>query len=262
MEKQTVSGDLLEVDRYYAARDGRRIPRNKNIGESSQYQNDLNNRNAQRKIVQLINTNFSRKQGDVFVTLTYKEPPEDEATAKREFGKFTRKTRAYRRENELLELRYINITENQGQWHHHIIMNGLPLDVITKLWGRGRVTVSILDNTYTFVDLAKYLIKPEKKAKKKPDKENGQEDDNAKEPRRKFARRWSCSKNLKKPEVTKKIIKRVTKSEPKAPKGYRLLPDWIIGSDCQGNLFQYFKCVKLDVSDVKAIRKPNAKRRK
>lgn len=252
IEKTTKAGNLLEVDRCFAMRDGKKVSRGKNEEKSSEEQRNLNNAHAQRRLVQLINANFSRKQGDIFATFTYTAPPDDEAAAKQILNRFTKKVRKYRRANNLPELKYIAITEKQGQWHHHIIMNDLPLKVLDELWGRGRVTISTLDDTYTFKDLASYLIKQDKQAKIKPAGEN------IKEPRRKFSRRWSSSKNLKKPEVTKRHIKRISKTEPKPPKGYRLLPDWKIGCDRFGNLYQHFSCVKIDEPDAK----PKAKRKR
>ncbi|MDR2899008.1 MAG: hypothetical protein LBU94_01690 [Clostridiales bacterium] len=241
-EKKTYCGDLLLVDKYYSMRDGKKtkIHRGENGRLTEAEQQKLNNAHAQRRLVQLINTNFSRKQGDIFVTLTYSEPPDDEATAKKHFNRFARKVRAYRKENSLPDLKYITICEKQGQVHFHVIMNDLPLKVLDDLWGRGRVTVSTLDNTYNFKDLAGYLVKQDKQAKIKPNGEN------VKDERRKYARRWSSSKNLKTPVEKKRYIKRVTKTLPKPPKGYRLLPDWEIGSDKWGNLYQHYSCLKLE----------------
>lgn len=240
IEKKIYSGDLLEVERCHVAPNGRTTPKTANENESKRGQEDLNNRNAQKKLMRLLNTNFNGKAGDQFVTLTYAKPV-DEATAKREVINFFRRVKYYRKGRGLPEAKYITITENQGQWHHHVIMNNLPVETIAKLWGRGRVTVSILDKTYNFEDLTRYLVKTEKPSK------SHSEIENTKEKRKKHARRWNSSQNLQQPTVETKEIKHSdVKAEPKAPKGYYLLPNWVSGCDIQGNLYQYFKCVKLD----------------
>lgn len=246
LERRIISGDLLEIERYFATRSGKKMPKSLKENETSKGQQDLNNRNAQKQLMRLINANFDGRKGDLFVTLTYKTPV-DEKRAKAEISYFQRRVRKYRRENGLPAFKYITITEKQGKWHHHVIMNALPLETILELWKHGRVTVSVMDRTYNFEDLAKYLT-----AESKPSKDGGR--DNAKEPRRKYARRWTGSHNLKKPIVEVREIKRddILKKQPVAPNGYRLLSDWCIGTDVQGNLYQIFKCVRCTPINGKA----------
>ncbi|MCX7843240.1 MAG: hypothetical protein N2489_09235 [Clostridia bacterium] len=253
-EKKIISGDLIEIERYFATKTGNKMPRSVGLNESSKGQEDLNNKNAQKRLIRLLNANFSGKAGDLFVTLTYKDPVEEEA-AKREVTNFIRRVRRHRNKKGLPEMKYIIITENQGRWHHHIIMNAMPMEDITELWGHGRTTISKVDQAYNFEDLGRYLIKGEKASKNTPDIEN------AKEKRKKHSRRWISSRNLTQPIIEIKEIKKgITKTPPKAPEGYYLLPDWRIGTDVQGNLYQSFKCVKLEEKPVN--HKSKARRRK
>lgn len=251
IEKRIISGDLLEVGQYYTTSNGKPIPRREKEKETAKGQEGLNNRNAQKRLIRLLNANFDGRKGDLFVTLTYREAVEEKA-ARREIKNFVRRVQYYIHKNHLPELKYILITEKQGKWHHHIIMNGLPIEVIAELWGRGRVTVSRLDKTYYFEDLGRYLIKDHKPPKGEPDAES------AKEPRRKFSRRWSGSLNLKQPTVITKEIKRsAVKTPPAAKKGYTLA-DWNSGCDIQGNLYMFCTYIKLEAKP----KKPQSGRRR
>ena len=137
-EKITRSGRLLEVERYFATRDGRRIARGENRAESSEEMERLNERNARRKLMRLINANFSGAAGDLFVTLTHAQPV-DEAQAAREERNVLLRIARVRERKGLDALKYIAITECQsGRWHHHLIINGgLTLDELRAVWGRG-----------------------------------------------------------------------------------------------------------------------------
>lgn len=248
-EKKIISGDLLEIERYWTTDAGNRMPRSGNANETRQKQEDLNHQAAQKRLIRLLNANFSGKAGDVFITLTYKKSVEEEQ-AKKEVVNFIRRVKRYCVKNELPERKYINITEHQGKWHHHIIMNALPMETIIELWGRGRVTISILDKAYNFEDLGRYLLQAEKPSKDNP------EIVNTKEERPKHARRWNSSLNLQQPVIEIREIKQsVVKKQPAAPKGYYLLPNWKMGTDCQGNLYMHFKCAKLEETPPKKKRR-------
>lgn len=249
---------MLEVERYCATKDGRRMPRGERREETSEDQQELNDKQAQRRLMRLINVNFDGRHGDMFVTLTH-TPGIEEEEARTEVGKMIKRMRALRKRKGLEDIKYILITECQsGKWHHHLIINhGLSLEEIQELWGkRGRTNASILSDTYTYGDLARYLVKTEKARKGSDNPEN------VKLQRRKYGRRWSSSKNLEKPEVKKREIKPIRIGEaPKAPKGYRLLPEWYMGADKFGNLFMYFCCVETE-ERTKAREERDAKRKR
>ena len=243
-EKRVTSGKLVEVERYFATRDGRRISRGVNENDTPEEQQRINERHAQRRLMRLINANFSREAGDVLVTYTHKGQL-TEAEARKEARNLINRLDRLRKKKHLPKLKYIIVTEKQSKWHHHLIMNGgLTLEEIGSVWNdkageRGRWQVSPLDDAYTFEDLAKYLTEQHKPKKGKPDAAS------AKEPRAKYARRWNGSRNLVQPKVEKREIKRPpSPREPKPPKGYRLLPNWYTGCDRFGNLFQYYACVR------------------
>ncbi|WP_143008053.1 rolling circle replication-associated protein [Acetanaerobacterium elongatum] len=241
IEKKIVSGNLVEIEQYFAPHIGKQLVRSPNQSPTPEKQEELNTVHARKKLVRLINTNFSHKNKDLFATFCHqKEVTEQEA--KKEIEKLIRAVRKYRREHGLPELKYILITEHQGKWHHHLILNNMPIEDLFELWEHGRTQVSILDDCYSYKDLAVYLTTDEKSSRKK--NATPQEQDNAKEPRRKHAKRWSCSRNLEKPkEFPPKIISKVSCGDPKAPKGYRLLPDWVKGCDSAGNPYMAYSYV-------------------
>lgn len=237
VEKKIISREILEIERYFSPK-GNNSARKEKKTASSARQIAANSIRTEIELWRVICTNFSGRRGDQFNTFTFAEDV-DEPEARRECKNFIRRARRYLKKRGLPDLKYIYKVEKQGRWHIHMIMSGIPLEDLTKLWGRGRVTSSILDDTNNYRDLAAYLSKQMKAAKNEPDKEP--------EARRKYARNWSGSLNLQRPIVTVKEIKResILKKPPAAPKGYYLLPDWETGCNSFGNLYQYFKCRKI-----------------
>ena len=127
-------------------------------------------------------------------------------------------------------------------------MRGLPnaLEALAKMWGdHGGVKLSTLANG--FIDnLVNYLLATEKDAKM--------------DERPKYARRWSCSKGLKRPQVEYNEIKPLRpSSQPRAPRGYMLLPSWHIGCDKRGNIYQVFNCTKIKRSKPPRSATPRGK---
>ena len=247
VEKRITSGEILEVERYYSPK-GNHGKRQAKKAASSVKQIKANAIKTEKELWRVICANFSGRNGDQFNTFTFAEDVNEE-TAEREKRNFIRRVRRWAKKNGIENFKYIAKTEKQSRWHIHMIMNGIPLEILVRLWGRGRVTSSILDDTNNYRDLAAYLSKQMKAAKGDPDKEP--------EERRKYARSWSGSLNLKRPVVEVKEIKResILKKPPVAPKGYVLLPDWEIGCTSWGNLYQYFKCKKINSPPPRGKRK-------
>lgn len=171
----------LEVDIYpvYEKQKGRG-PRRK---PTSEVQERLNQRNSERKLVRLLNTNFTNR--DIRFDLTYadKHLPDTPDEALRELQNFFRRVKRARAKLLLPELKYIAVTEygeEEGRIHHHLIMSGgVDITILAELWGRGYTTAKPLQfDDEGIIGLAVYLTK--ESALKK---------------------RWSCSRNLKRPEV-------------------------------------------------------------
>lgn len=240
MEKRIQSGELLEVERYFCTRDGRKIPRGENVGDTPEDMGAVNERNSRKLLNRLIHCNFSGKAGSLLLLLTH-DHFLTEAEAYREERNFIARLNRAREKKGQEPARWIAVTEKQGRWHHHVILDGgMTLEELKELWGdRGLMSVSPLRDTDTYEELAKYLTEAHKPPKGKP------LEDSLKPERQKGRRRWHASRNLARPVITKKIIGRPPRpGQPTPPKGYRLLPNWFLGCDMLGNLYTYFSCVR------------------
>lgn len=236
VEKRITSGNILEIERYFSPTGNSRSRQGKR-NLSSEKQQAANNVRSEKELWRMIHANFSKERGDLFVTFTFANEVEEDS-ARRLWENFVRRLRRYQKRNSLPDLKYLWKLEKQGCWHIHAVINCIPLQALTKIWGHGRVTSSILDDLQDYKDLAAYLsqhIKEPKAAEK------------AAQRKRKNARNWSGSLNLKRPAVQVQPIKRedILRKLPKAPKGYLLCPGWNIGCDDWGNLYQYFICRRI-----------------
>lgn len=185
-KKTILAGKTLEIEKYHRAGQGKNSIRQPKAQLSSEEQQKRNEALAIRKLTWEINGNFG--PGDYHLTLTYRDPAPEPEEAKKQLAKYLRRLRgAYRAAGK--ELKYIAVTEYKYQRiHHHLIVNRIDLGVLTGLWERGQVRAAILDKTGSYWRLAEYLVK---------------------ETRRSFSgapgtlagkRRWTPSKNLKRPE--------------------------------------------------------------
>ena len=218
-------GDVYEAEIYFSPRvAGKNIPRGKNQNLTSKQQVERNLRNAQKKLSRLINTNFGF--GDIFITLTYAEESEDEE-AQKMLKKYIRRVRNWRRRHNLPELKYIAVTESgDKRAHHHIIMNKLDFETAIGLWDNGRVIISRVDPDGDYTGLAHYITKDTK---------------------RQSGKRWSQSKNLDKPKVVRKEVKR-PRAELRTPKGYKEIVREHYASEQLGEM-QYLKAVRIGGMD-------------
>lgn len=223
--RTTRSGDLLEVEVYATTKAGKQSPRASSGDPTPKSMALINERNARNRMRRLLCANFSRKNGDMFVTFTYEGDVEEEY-AMREERNLLARIRRLRKRKGLPELKYMVVTEKQSKWHHHVIMSGgLTYKELQELWGgRGkRIHKSVLDDSDGFGGLVTYL-NGDHKPKRGAEGEAAQE--SVKQPRRKGQRRWHASRNLKEPDVVVEDVKRLPwRREPKPPKGYKLMQD-------------------------------------
>ncbi|MDL2318683.1 hypothetical protein LJC74_06370 [Eubacteriales bacterium OttesenSCG-928-A19] len=224
---------MLEVRKYYAPNrylsTNRQQSKNPNAAQSSQ-QAAKNQRYAIRRLWWLMCANFKPFE-DVFLTLTHSNEIQ-ETEARAEIKKFFERVRYHCQKDECPEVKHLLILEKQGRWHHHVVMNNLPHKMLMSLWTCGRIKhYERLQGEETFKELAKYLLSDDKPLKSQ---------------RPKHKRRWSGSKNLEKPIISIAEIDRekIDRELPKAPEGYRLLPDWYIGCDSYGCLYQTYTCIR------------------
>lgn len=183
--KTTTSGNMIESEIYPTYKCKQDMPRSKERKESNEFQKKLNYENSKKKVVRIVNTNFVN--GDLFITVGYEDgylPGEEEA--RKDIQNYLRRIKRYRSKNGLEELKYIcsigfedDPQSKKVRIHHHIIMNYMDRDVAEDLWGKGRANSKRLQaDDFDFEGVARYIAQQGKI-------------------------RWSYSKNLKKPIVTK-----------------------------------------------------------
>lgn len=218
-EKKIYCGNkYMEVDIYPISKPGAG-PRKRSKREklSPPKQRNLNDKNAKRYLMLLMNTNFG--ESDLHVTATYAKLPETIEEGIKEITNLIRRIVHKRKRQGLSPLKYILITEystgkdgvKPTRLHHHLIMNtGLDRDELEELWRRPKKKGQKIGDRIGYINadrlkpddfgleaLARYLTK----------NPNGK-------------KRWSTSQNLEKPEYrnndhkyTHRQVERIVQSE-------------------------------------------------
>ncbi|MGN1111803.1 MAG: hypothetical protein ACI4RP_01235 [Acutalibacteraceae bacterium] len=183
-EKKYYCGEYLEVDIFPVFEKQR--SRGKKRKPTSETQKLLNQRNAERKLIRLLNTNFTKK--DIRFDLTYSEEnrPASAEDAQKQMQNFIRRLKRFRKKKGLPELKYVAVTEigkKTARVHHHIVMSGgVDINDLAEIWGKGYTTAKPLQfNEYGIVGIAKYLVK---------------------EPV--LGKRWCASRNLEAPKTSER----------------------------------------------------------
>lgn len=197
---------------------------------------------AIRKLTLLLNENFN--PDDWFVTLHYEidNRPADIETAKKQLRTFLTKLKGLY-ESEGVTLKYIKATAfgERGALHHHIVIpRGVETTKITKLWKNvikashkarpPQYTALYSDGEYSV--LAAYICKQGEKSGKSV----------------KNMRRFTCSRNIKKPEAEEiKWVDKPKWQEPPTPwPGYYIEQD-SIRAGCNpitGKPYLFYRMVK------------------
>lgn len=215
--KTIKSGPILECEIYPIY--NRTYVRGLKIEKTGEAQRKLNIKNRRKKIIRLINTNFTKK--DLWVTLTYDKEhnPKTEQEAQRNIRNYLRKIR-YRDKN----VKYIYVTEGKvknKRFHHHVVISTkLDRDEIENLWqgGARKEAHRLQPDEFNLTGLGMYMTKSiEKKSQ------------------------WGKSNNLKKPKetisdtkITKRQARKIAQNENEAfgifeklYRGYKSLKiDW------------------------------------
>lgn len=172
-----------------------------------------NDRIAYKRLARTLNANFY--PGDWHITLTYSGEIPTQAEAKKDLNNFLRRMkREFRKLGK--EMKYVVVTEYENhRIHHHVVMNYIDIQIITKQWEKGRVRCTALDDSRNYQKLASYLIKETQKTFRKADNMT--------------KRRYRASRNLVHPIVVTQEVKlsKVMWEEPKAFKGYAIDEDSI-----------------------------------
>lgn len=197
-EKNIKSGKIFEAEFYPIFDGGRRLPvRAPKTKPSKKEQQNLNAKNARKKLCRLINTNFDKNDLAVHGTYRDAQMPSSEQAVRRDIVNYIRRVKNFRKKNGLTEMKYIYVIEAKVskrtgvlRWHWHMIMSGMDRDVAEKLWPYGDWTNAdrLQPGDKGFDALANYLSKDPQGQK-----------------------RWAQSKNLKKPTELKPKDGKITK---------------------------------------------------
>jgi hypothetical protein len=200
----------------------------------------VNEHNAIRGLAIKLDANYT--QGDYHLLLTYAGVPPTEAEAKRHVENFLRRiTRLCKKEG--LTLKWVSATEyKHKRIHHHVIMNAcLPLEVIYKLWGHGRVRNSFLYGE-SFRKLAEYIIKETRQT--------------FRDPTSTARRRYGSSRNLITPLAKVEYLTAVDfDADPKAPKGYCIDADTVYRGENPFTGSRYMEYTALSLTDEPRLKK-------
>lgn len=196
-EKRIRSGKMFEAEFYLISSNGRRYSRGSKKRVSRAVQKRLNDKNARKKLLRLIEANF-RAEEDYYCTFTYTdaEMPETYAACKRDVNNFFKRIRRAREKAGLPELKYIYVIEytvsrrtGKPRFNIHMVINGgLTRKEYKNIWGKGDVkkVEELQEGSNGFEALSKYFVK---------------EWHNERLPETR--KRYTPSRNLKQPEIPK-----------------------------------------------------------
>lgn len=227
--KRIWAGDVYEAKEYFSPRErGISCERAAKENLSTEKMEEYNCMEAKRRCARMVNTNF--KEGDLFLTLTFRERV-DIKTALRLFRNFIDRLKRLRKRKGYAELKYLYVVERKNKREHvHLLINKMDLTMkeLKEVWGLGRVMVSILEPGGDYTGLAYYITK-----------------ENYKE----YGKRWSGSRNLEKPKVKVTLVSEEKKTKRlRVPKNYKVIEEVQYYSEITGHT-RYVRAVKIGGED-------------
>lgn len=185
--KTIKSGNMLECEIYpvWNTRNGQRAKKAK---ASRKAQKNLNDKNAKKRLIRLLNANFTEE--DIWATFTYDKAhlPATPEQAQKDIANYIRRLDYYNKKHSGEPLKFIYVTEYEDdpqkgkkRVHHHIVINFKDRDKAEAIWKGGARTQTrrLQPDENGLEGLARYI---------------------SKDPR--GSKRYVCSKNLTKPTVT------------------------------------------------------------
>lgn len=206
-------GNVVEKSKFWVS--DRVKPRSKKHAATRPRKQDANDRDIEKRLARAINCNFS--YGDTWITLSFDKAGMaaiggDPKQAERQAKLFLRRL-AYalgKRDRDFC-LKYIGMvsdidgeTGEDARLHVHILLNCMDAPLLRLLWTLGTVDIETLHRQDDYSALAVYLCRQMRR-------------------RAKDAKKYFCSRNLKKPEITETISYR--KSPLRAPSGTKILSE-------------------------------------
>lgn len=184
------AGTRLEAEVYpIYGRGMEQTARREKLNITRERQAQLNTRRSKRKLVLLMENNFSYDR-DVHVTLTYAGAEPTLERCRKDVRNFLLRVKRLREKRGLEDLKYIYaIGHDAGQRIHvHMVTNGgIGRDELETMWGKGYAnTIRLQKQGGGLQGMANYLFRQNEKAR-----DNGE---------RQGFHMWSGSRNLKPPK--------------------------------------------------------------
>lgn len=233
------AGKTVEKKYYhcYTACD-KRTERSSRKKPTSLQMEEVNRRNAEDKLRWMLNANFT--QGDYHLVLHYQrskgDPFIEAERMKHDKDVYLRKMRAiYRKAGKEFKFVYVFEIGEKGSRHIHIVQNEISLAECRKCWPHGRITCTPLDSYGDYRKLANYLMKYSDKTFRTVGALMG--------------KRYSCSRNLCEPKITKLMVKRANTFKDIVHKmsGYYVDSETIFGGvDAFGYRFFKYTMIRLE----------------
>lgn len=186
--KTITAGNQREYEIYPVYRSRKAATRLKARKPSKTAIEKNNKKNAQKRLIRLINENFT--DGDIWATFTYGEEhlPKDITAANKFVGNYLRRLSYWMKKNGAGDLKYIFVTEYLNEEgnirvHHHVVMNFPDRDIAESKWKGGARTQTrrLQPDEFGFEGLGRYITKSKSV---------------------KHQKMWVSSKNLRKPKTT------------------------------------------------------------
>lgn len=170
-EKQIYHGNYLDVDVYPVFTDGtRKGSRRKKARPTSEVQAKLNEKYAKKKIVYLLNENFTSEDYALHLSYDKFHLPATFEDAERQEDNFIRRFRRALKKIGV-ELKYYSALEQgekSGRLHHHMVVSGgLSINQIAEIWGNGYIQVKPLQFNETGITELSYYIAKETSGRKR-----------------------------------------------------------------------------------------------
>ncbi len=192
IEEVCVAGKVVEVNKYYSYRTHAKGEKRSDRGkESSDAQKRINQRKAEKELRRSMNANFV--DGDYLIRLDFFKRPPGSREMQELISAFVRKLRTALRRTGM-EMKYIYVKEvgPRGGRHIHMMLTKCDTDIIRKLWTHGGIHIDPLNTNGQYGKIAAYFMKYALRTEETEGTLIG--------------KRWYGSRNLAKPEITKRII--------------------------------------------------------
>lgn len=238
------AGKTIEYCKYHSYRyPCKGEKRGKKIKITCITQEKINQRQAEKKLRRLMNHNFC--DDDYLIKLDYKLQlrPKSSIEMQRDMTIFLKKIRKiYKKSGMILKYIYVKEIGPRGASHVHMMISNCGdrniAAILKECWDKGGIHIDPLNTDGQYAKIASYFIKYADKTVKTEGKLVG--------------KRYYPSKNLERPKVIKRIIRRVNTfyEKIKKKKGYYLEEDSVLSGQTRDG-YDYFSYTLHEIEDIR-----------